>query len=229
MRLTAGDDPGRAGTASSCRIQLKDQMTMRSDFPMARRVLAAALAASAAALLAACGSASTASPTVTATVPSSPGKGATTPPATSPAGTAECSTAGLRVTVGSSQGAAGTIYYNIDFTNVSTASCVLRGYPGVSLVSAGNNAASQVGADAKRSQVAAVRAVTVAPGQTAHAVLGITQAANFPASKCQPVTVHWLKVFPPDQTVAAFTPLQTQTCASASVPTMRINAITAGA
>jgi Domain of unknown function (DUF4232) len=206
---------------------------MGSDSLMARRLLAASLAASAAALLASCGSASTGSPSATVTPTQSPGTGpgtSPTSPATSaPAGSAECTTASLHVTVGSRQGAAGTIYYNIDFTNVSTTSCFMRGYPGASLVSAGSGAGSQVGADAKRTQVGAIRAVTIAPGQTAHAVLGITEAGNFPASKCQPVTVHWLKVFPPDQTVAAYAPLQTQTCASTSVPTLRINAIAAGA
>jgi len=133
------------------------------------------------------------------------------------------------VTVGSAEGAAGTFYYNIDFTNVSSSSCVLRGYPGISLVTTGGNAGSQIGAAAKRSPVTTVRPVTVAPGQTAHAVLGIAVAANFSASACHPVTARWLKVFPPDQTVAAYTALRTKTCASTSVPTMRVNAITAGA
>lgn len=210
-------------------------MTMNSRYPMVRGVLAALLTASVAGVAAACGSGSPAgSPTVTVTVTSSPGQGGTVPPSSppatgSPAVPAACTTAGLHVSVGSSQGAAGTIYYNIDFTNVSTTSCILQGYPGVSLVSAGSNAGSQLGADAKRTAVNAVSLVTLAPGQTAHAVLGITQAANFPPSKCHPVTADWIKVFPPDQTVAAYARLHTRTCSSTSVPTMRINAVTAGA
>jgi hypothetical protein len=159
----------------------------------------------------------------------SSGSGATAPTSTTPAGPAECATAGLHVAVGSNQGAAGTIYYNIDFTNTSSSSCILPGYPGVSLVSAGSTAGRQIGADAKRSTITASHPITVAPGQTAHALLGIIEAGAFPASKCHPVTAHWLKVFPPDQTVAAYVSFSTQTCASTSVPTMHISAISAGA
>ena len=131
--------------------------------------------------------------------------------------------------LGSSNGAAGTIYYSIDFTNVGSTSCFVEGYPGVSLVSAGSNAGSQVGADAKRDPVVTAKQIVLAPGQTANAQLGVAEAGNFPASSCRPVTAHWLKVFPPDQTVAAYTAFSVQTCASTTVPTMHIAAITAGA
>ena len=129
---------------------------------------------------------------------------------------------------GAANGATGTIYYDIDFTNTSGSVCVLQGYPGISLVSTGSNAGSQVGADAKRLS-SPVRAITVAPGQTAHAVLGIAQAGNFPASSCNPVTAHWLKVFPPGMRAAAYVHFTTQTCASTSRPTMTITTIGPGA
>jgi len=208
---------------------------MRSSTHPARRALAVCMLASVASL-AACSSGGTSSPTATVTVTRS-GSGATapastpatTPASTTPAGPAECTTGGLHVAVGSSQGAAGTIYYNIDFTNASSSSCILQGFPGVSLVSAGSTAGSQIGADAKRNSTTTSNPISVAPGQTAHAVLAIAQAGAFPASKCHPVTAHWLKVFPPDQTVAAYVSFSTQTCASTSVPTMRIAAISTGA
>jgi hypothetical protein len=208
---------------------------MSSSARATRRLLAVSLLSSVAVLAVGCSSGGTASPSDTVTVTAPPG--ATAPPstpaptgsATTPTGPAECTTAGLHVTVGTSQGAAGTIYYNIDFTNVSSSSCVLQGYPGVSLVTAGSTASSQIGADAKRSSASPANPTTLAPGQTAHAQLGITQAGAFPASTCQPVSAHWLKVFPPDQTVPAFLSLQTQTCASTSVSTMRIGTIGAGA
>jgi hypothetical protein len=105
----------------------------------------------------------------------------------------------------------------------------MEGYPGVSLVSAGNNAGSQIGADAKRNPVVTPKQIVLAPGQTANAQLGVAEAGNFPPSSCDPVTAHWLKVFPPDQTVAAYAPFTTQTCASTSTATMHIAALTAGA
>jgi len=43
-----------------------------------------------------------------------------------------CTTAGLRISKGAPDGAAGTIFYNIDFTNPSGTARVLEGYPGVS-------------------------------------------------------------------------------------------------
>ncbi len=203
-----------------------------------RRLLALAALAPVAAFLTACGTAGSSnpgSPATTSTVAASPSNSPTSSPTTSSqstptsAGPAECGSAGLHVKVASSNGAAGTIYYNLDFVNVSASSCFVRGYPGVSLVSAGSDAGSQIGADAKRDPVTPSKAIILAPGQTAHAVLGVAQALNFPASKCDPVNAHWLKVFPPDQTVALYTPFTTETCASTSVPTMRITTISAGA
>jgi hypothetical protein len=131
--------------------------------------------------------------------------------------------------VGSSNGAAGTIYYSLDFTNVSGSSCFVVGYPGVSLVSAGSNAGDQIGAAAKRDPVVTPKQIVLASGQTANAQFGVAEAGNFPASTCQPTTAHWLKVFPPDQTVAAYAPFTTQTCASTKTATLHIAALTAGA
>jgi Protein of unknown function (DUF4232) len=202
----------------------------------ARSVLGGLLLAAAAVLAAACASSGTGSPATTVTVTPSPtGTGPATSPATSPTSAsssqpqaARCTTAGLHISKGATNGAAGTIFYNIDFTNASSTACVLEGYPGVSLVSAGSEAGSQVGADARRTTTTPVHPVTIAGGQTAHAVLGVAEAGNFPAAKCDPVTAHWLKVFPPDQRAAAYVSFTTQTCASTAQPTMTIAAITGG-
>ena len=206
----------------------------RSDSP-ARPVLGGLLLAAAAVLAAACASSGTNSPATVTVTPSSSGTGPATSPATSPTPApssqpqaAPCTTAGLHVSRGASNGAAGTIFYNIDFTNTSSTACVLEGYPGVSFVSAGSQAGSQVGADAKRTTTTPVHRVTIAGGQSAHAVLGVAEAGNFPAAKCDPVTAHWLKVFPPDQRTAAYVSFTTQTCASTAQPTMTITTITGG-
>ena len=204
----------------------------RSDSP-ARPVLGGLLLAVTAALAAACASSGPTSPPATVTVTPSPSG---TAPATSPTPASSsppqaappCTTARLHVSKGASNGAAGTIFYHIDFTNASTTACVLEGYPGVSFVSAGSEAGSQVGADARRTTTTPVHPVTIAGGQTAHAVLGVAEAGNFPAAKCDPVTAHWLKVFPPDQRTAAYVSFTTQTCASTAQPTMTISAITSG-
>jgi hypothetical protein len=211
---------------------------MSISAPGARRLFAVAALVSSAAFVAACGTSSSgaAAPakTVTITEPSSSSPTQPTPspsssaPAT-PNGPAECTTADLKVARGQSNGAAGTIYYNIDFTNTSSSSCFVQGYPGISLVSAGNGAGTQIGTDAKRVPVTPSHQIVLAPGQTANAALGVAEAGNFPASSCNPVTAHWLKVFPPDQTVAAYVAFTTQTCASTTTATMHISAITSGA
>jgi Protein of unknown function (DUF4232) len=210
---------------------------MSISAPSARRLAAVAALASSAAFVAACGTSSSgpAAPakTVTVTAPpsSSPVQPSPLPSSsapTAPTGPGECTTADLKVTRGQSNGAAGTIYYNIDFTNTSSRSCFVQGYPGVSLVSAGDGSGSQIGADAKRQPGPAGHQIVLAPGQTANAALGIAEAGNFPAASCKPVTAHWLKVFPPDQTVAAYVAFTTQTCASTSTPTMHIAPITSG-
>ena len=159
--------------------------------------------------------------------PGTPAPGAS-PSATGFAVTA-CATAGLRVTTGQSQGAAGTSYTNIDFTNISGSTCTLGGYPGVSLVTAGSKAGTQIGAAARRMPTTPVRTITLAPGQVVHASLGVVDAGNFSPSSCKMVTAHWLKVFPPNQYTAAYLPFTTQTCSLASQKTLIVQAISPGA
>lgn len=214
-------------------------MRWTSLAPSTRLLAVACSVALSATLAAACSSGGKPQPSGTVTVTSTPGgsqtsAGTSSPAASSstagqPAGPATCPTSALRVTVGASQGTAGTIYTNIDFTNVSGTTCVMRGYPGVSLVTAGTNAGSQIGAAAVRDSTTPVTSVTLAPGHVAHAVLGVTQAANLPPAACKPVTAHWLKVYPPDQYTAAYVPFATPTCSSKSERTMRIRAIAVGA
>src|SRR5215472_4306894 len=52
------------------------------------------------------------------------------------AATPACATSGLDVWLNTQgNGAAGTIYYQLEFTNLSGSSCTLFGFPGVSAVS----------------------------------------------------------------------------------------------
>jgi hypothetical protein len=222
-------------TPSLSRPDEDGAMTDRTAVP-ARRVLAALALGTIAALATACSSTQS---TVTVTAPPSTGssptaaasQSASPTPAASPtaaAGPAECSSAALRLSLGHGGAAAGTAYTHVDFTNISSASCFMQGYPGVSLVSAGSNAGSQIGSDAKRDATFPARPITLAPGQTAHTLLGVVDAGNYPPSACQPVTAHWLKVFPPDNTVALYVHFTTLTCASTSRPTMHVTTIVAG-
>src|SRR5205085_12607374 len=93
-------------------------------------------------------------------------------------------------------GAAGSITYDIELTNLSGHRCTLFGYPGVSAVSL---AGRQLGSAASRDSARAPRTVTQRSGGTTSAALRIVDAGNFPASSCHPTTAAGLRVFPPNQ------------------------------
>ena len=169
-----------------------------------RRLLAGGALTCVTVLAAGCGSSGSpaAAPTKTITVRATPAASASaaagTPatPAASPtvAGAAPaCPTRSLGLKLGSGQGAAGSTFQVIDFTNISNATCTLYGYPGVSL--AGGKPVTQIGLAAAESHATARQLVTLSPGAVANAVLQIVHAANFPASKCGLVTADYLQIW----------------------------------
>jgi hypothetical protein len=131
------------------------------------------------------------------------------------------------VSAGVAQGAAGSIYQVIDFTNISNATCTMYGYPGVSL--AAGTPVAQVGAAASRSTIAAATVVTLAPGQTANALLRITQAVNYPSAKCSPTATTYLQIYPPNQTTPVYLAYKSTGCGSKSVNLLTIGVVQAGA
>ena len=75
-------------------------------------------------------------------------------------------------------GAAGSIYYPVEFTNVTGHTCHLFGFPGVSAIYNGHQAGSPAGWGT--SPFFPKRTVTLAPGATAHTVLRIANVTRFP-------------------------------------------------
>ncbi len=200
------------------------------------RWAAAALACFAALALAGCGSSnSSSSPATSASSASSssPAQAATTPPApvsstsNTPAvvGVPACPNGSLKVTQGLGQGYAGGVYEVIDFTNTSSATCTLYGYPGVALVSGPPYA--QIGLAAKRGTTTPAAVVTLAPGAVANATLQIVDALNYPTATCSPAAATDLQVFPPGQTVAVYLPNKSEACAE-PVQTTFIGPVQAG-
>jgi hypothetical protein len=137
-----------------------------------------------------------------------------------------CATRDLQAKAGVAQGAAGSVYQVIDFTNISDATCTMYGYPGVSL--AAGTPVAQVGAAASRSTVAGPSVVTLAPGQTANALLRITQALNYPSATCSPAATTYLQIYPPGQTTPIYLAYQSTGCASNSVNLLTIGVVQAG-
>ncbi len=189
-----------------------------------RRVLAGGALTCVTALAAGCGSSASPAPAPTKTItvratPAASASAAAGTPAT-PAASASptvagaapaCPTRSLGLKLGLAQGAAGSTYQVIDFTNISHATCTLYGYPGVSL--AGGKPVTQIGLPAAESHATARKLVTLSPGAVANAVLQIAQAVNFPAAKCGLVTAHYLQIYPPNQTTSVYLHYTSQTCA----------------
>lgn len=126
--------------------------------------------------------------------------------------TPACATSGLDIWLDTQgQGAAGSIYYKLNFTNLSGSTCTLFGYPGVSGINLGG---TQLGSPATRVG-ATPHTVILANGATAFAQIGIVQAGIFPPSQCGPVTAAGLRVFPPNQTQSKKVPFPFAACAKA--------------
>jgi hypothetical protein len=188
----------------------------------ARTGLAAAALACGAMLLAACGSSGgspAAAPTVTKTVTATAQASTSAPPPTGSSmsprvtGPAACTTSGLSVKLGAANGAAGSSFIPILFTNTTGSSCSLLGYPGVSFVTGPGG--SQIGSAASRVATQPANNIVLAAGGVANASLRVVDAENFP-SACQLTTASTLKIFPPNQTAPLYISFTSKTCASTS-------------
>jgi hypothetical protein len=196
------------------------------------------------AVLSGCGTRQTPGATSTKTVtvtdhPSVPSSGSTTPaPTPSTSGTTApasasppssgppaCATRDLGAKVGQSQGAAGSIYVDLVFTNISGSTCTLYGYPGVSL--AGGSPIAQLGKSAEENPATPREVVTLAPGAVSSALLRIVQAADFPTSRCHPVTAAYLQIYPPNQTTPIYLAYSGTACKS-PVNLLTVNVVKPG-
>ncbi|MGN6172298.1 MAG: DUF4232 domain-containing protein [Streptosporangiaceae bacterium] len=187
------------------------------------RVAVAALL-STAALLAACDTASqsagepaaagTPTAAATSTAPTSAAPATTS---SSSAAVTMCATSALKAAVNTAKpgAAAGSIYYPLDLTNISGSTCTVFGYPGVSCVTGPSG--TRIGRAATRNPVKPATTITLTPGQVAHATLQVAQAGNYDPAQCKPVTAHWLRIFPPDQTAPLYVSFTTKAC-SARLP-----------
>ena len=144
-----------------------------------------------------------------------------------PSGPPGCATRDLKATVGVAQGAAGSVYQVIDFTNIGTASCSLYGYPGIAL--AGGSPVTQIGMAASRSPQAGPALVTLKPGAVANTLLRITQAQNYPTSKCSPMASTYLQIYPPNQTTPIYLGYKSTGCSATGVNLLTVSVVQSGA
>ena len=174
-------------------------------------------------------------PTTTPTPTGSPASPTTSPTATATGtsgggGLAACRTSALRITINVTEGnaGAGSAYYPLDFTNTSGAACEMYGFPGVSFVDAPGSSGKQIGAAAQRGGGFSAVAVRLAAGQAAHAWLRVSNAGNYPASICTPVTANYLRVYPPGETLAGYVSHKFDACSSSSAMLLTVLPVRAG-
>jgi Protein of unknown function (DUF4232) len=127
---------------------------------------------------------------------------------------------GAWVAVDQGGGAAGSIYYPLELTNLSRHTCSLFGYPGVSAV---DRQGHQLGSPARWDSWAGARTAYLAPGATAHTLLAYHDAAVATEPGCDPVyTATLLRIYPPDQYSATYAAFALEVCSHAGPVYMSI-------
>jgi uncharacterized protein DUF4232 len=120
-------------------------------------------------------------------------------------------------------GTAGSTFFKLRFTNLSSHACTLRGFPGVSGV---DLAGHRLGSPAARDTHTSPHTVTIAPGHTGKATLQIADTGVFSSTDCAPVSAAGLRVFPPGSTRSKVVPFPFQACSRAGPTYLHVRAVT---
>lgn len=158
----------------------------------------------------------TSSPRATTSAPSAPP--GTTSDGGGDAAASRCRASALAVSLKSGEAAAGSTVRALVFTNTSTATCSLQGFPGVSYVT--GSSGKQVGAAAGRSGPRGT-VVILRPGQQASATVRVANVHDFDPVACRVTPVRGFRVYPPGSTAALFVPAAGTGCAG-SVPAAQL-------
>ena len=147
---------------------------------------------------------------------------------TAPAAVPACTAAdlGAWVAVDQGNGAAGSIYYPLQFTNLSGHTCAMRGFPGVSAI---DRSGHQLGSPAGWATRVAAHTVVLAPGATAHTILRYSDVTVTTAPGCRPVfTTFELRVYPPGQYSATHAAFGLEACSHAGPVYMSVEPVLPG-
>jgi hypothetical protein len=163
---------------------------------------------------------------------SSPGSGAARAAAAIPKCSAALGQEGnvsVWVADGQGNGAAGTIYFPLEFTNVSGHACSMHGFPGVSAI---GREGQQLGSPANWESgggFGTPRTVNVPAGATVHAILAYHDVEVSTAPGCDPVnTTLQLRVYPPNERGATFAFFDLEACSHAGPIFMSVGPIKPG-
>ena len=120
---------------------------------------------------------------------------------------------GVWVAISQGNGAAGSLFLPLQFTNLSRHACAMRGFPGVSAIDRNGH---QLGSPASWDHVVPARTVVLAPGATAHSILRYSDVAVTTTPGCHPVfSTFELRVYPPGQRSATYAAFGLEACSHA--------------
>jgi hypothetical protein len=134
-----------------------------------------------------------------------------------------CTSAQLRLSIGSTDAGAGQFHQHLVLTNRGPL-CSLHGYPGVSFLGADGR---QLGDPAAMNQ-ASVRRVFLPPGKSASAVLTYSNAGAFPDSACRPQQASSVRVYPPGERAALVAADSVLVCSAHGSGQLHIDPIESG-
>jgi hypothetical protein len=141
------------------------------------------------------------------------------------AATKACSASKLVVWAGEEPGGgtAGSVYYRVQLTNLSSSACTLFGFPTVSAVSL---TGKQLGAPATHGASKKVKAVKLGVGESASAQLQIVDAENYSPNECKPTLAAGLRIGIPGGFGTKVAPLAFETCKLTSAQILAVGAVT---
>jgi uncharacterized protein DUF4232 len=128
-----------------------------------------------------------------------------------------CKSSDLTVSLGPGEGAAGSAYFPLQFTNISDTPCLVSGFPSVSYVTGDD--LHQVGRSSARTGEPATE-VPVGPGSVVHAVIKAVNVYNYEEAVCQPTLTRGVVVTltTADSAYPTFLPVTGTACANVNLP-----------
>lgn len=114
-----------------------------------------------------------------------------------------------------------TTYYHLEFSNIGRSTCALAGFPGVVATTLHR---TELGAPAVREYGVPSKTIDIAPGATAHSLIGYVGGRVDAA--CKPESAGFLQVTPPNSAGSkrAYFPLPVCTTARADLNVRRVAA-----
>ena len=148
---------------------------------------------------------------------------AATSASAAPAAIGRCTSNDLAVWVSADGGdtVGNTTYYHLEFSNIARSTCALTGFPGVVATTLHR---AELGAPAVREYGVPSKTIDIAPGATAHSLIGyVGGRVN---AGCKPESAGFLQVTPPNTAGAkrAYFPLPVCTTSRADLNVRRVAA-----